>query len=110
MEETIVKRLMTSIECTVCGHHYETDNINVLGHHENLWFLRALCSACHGQCLVAVVIREGKASEVITDLTKAELDRFKNMGVITADEVLEMHNFLKNFDGDFSWLFSRGEL
>ena len=105
MEDGLIKRLMTSVKCSVCGHHFEVDNINILGHREDLWFLRSHCSACHSQCLVVAVIKEGKVPEVITDLTEAELDRFKNVGVLTADEVLDMHNFLKDFSGDFSRLF-----
>jgi len=107
MEESLIKRVMASMKCGVCGQRYEPDNIGVLGHQEDLWFLRVLCSACHTQYLVAAVIREGRAPEVITDLTGAESDKFRNAGRLTADEVLDMHNFLKAFDGDFSRLFSR---
>ena len=105
MEEALIKRLMSSIECGVCGQHYEADSVDVLGHQGDLWFLKALCSACHTRCLVAAVIKEDRVPKAITDLTGAELDRFSNMSGLTADEVLEMHNFLKDFDGDFSRLF-----
>ena len=107
MEEGLIKSLMASIKCGVCGQRYEVDNINVLGHHEDLWFLSASCPACHSRCLVAAVIKEGRVPEVTTDLTQAELDRFRNVGRVTADEVLDMHNFLEDFNGDFSWLFSQ---
>ena len=107
MEEGLIKRLMASIKCGVCGQGYEVGNINVLGHDEDLWFLSALCPACHARCLVAAVIREDRVPEVITDLTKAELDKFRNVSRVTIDEVLDMHNFLKGFDGDFSRLFSQ---
>jgi len=107
VEEGLIKKLMASIKCGVCGQHYEVDNIDVLGHEESLCFLKALCSSCRTQCLVAVVIKEGKVPGVITELTKAELDKFRNMGRLTADEVLDMHNFLKDFNGDFSRLFSQ---
>jgi len=59
---------------------------------------------------VAAVIKEGKVPEVITDLTEAELDKFKNAGSLTDDEVLDMHNFLKGFDGNFSRLFSQRQV
>lgn len=108
MEEGLIKRLMASIKCGVCGQRYEVDNINVLGHQEDLWFLSASCPACHTRCLVAAVIREDRLPEVTTDLTKAELDRFRNVSRVTTDDVLDMHNFLKGFDGDFSQLFSQG--
>ncbi len=107
MEEGLIKRLMASIKCGVCGQRYEIDNINVLGHHEDLWFLNALCPACHARCLVAAVIREGRVPEVTTDLTEAELDRFKSVSRVTTDDMLDMHNLLKGFDGDFSRLFSQ---
>lgn len=107
MEDGLIKRLMTSIKCSVCGQRYEVDNIDVLGHQEDLWFLSVLCPACHARCLVAAVIREDKVPEVTTDLTQAELDRFRNVGRVTTDDVLDMHNFLKDFDGDLSQLFSQ---
>jgi len=99
--------LMASIKCSVCGQHYEVDSINVLGHSQDLWFLRALCSACHAQCLVAAVVKESEMLEVITDLTEAELDKFRNESGLTADDALDMHNFLKDFKGNFSQLFSQ---
>jgi len=107
MEEKLIKRFMTSIKCSVCGQRYEVDNVKVLGQQEDLWFLSVLCSACQTQALVAAVVKEGRAPKVTTDLTEAELDKFKEMDKLTADETLDMHSFLKGFDGDFSQLFSQ---
>ena len=69
--------------------------------------MRALCSACHTQALVAAVIKEDRLPKFITDLTEAELDKFRNIGVLAADEVMDMHNFLKDFSGDVHQLFSQ---
>ena len=107
MEENLIKRLMTGVKCGVCGQHYGAASINVLGHQEDLWLLSALCPACHTRCLVAAVIREDKVAEVITDLTELELEKFRNKAMPTVDELLGMHGFLKDFDGDFSRLFSQ---
>jgi len=106
VEESLVKKLVASVKCSVCGQRYEADNIDVLGHEEDLWFLRVSCPACNTHCLVAAIIREDRVPEVITDLTEAELDRFRNMDWLTPDDVLDMHDFLTDFDGDFSRLFS----
>ncbi len=103
MEERLIKRLMASMKCESCGQHYEVYNIDVLGHREDLWFLRVHCSACHTQCLVAAIVKESRMSEVVTDLSEIELDKFKD-NVIEIDDVLNMHNFLKDFDGNFSQL------
>jgi len=106
VEEDFIRRLIASVKCSVCEQHYEPDNISVLGHQDELWFLRASCSACHTQYLVAAIIKEDRTPELVIDLSEAELDRFSSMGAATADEMLDMHNFLKNFNGDFSQLFN----
>lgn len=106
MEEGLIKKLMTSMTCDSCGHHYEAYNVDVIGHREDLWFLKVLCSACHTQCLVAAVVKQDKALGAVTDLTKAELHKFRD-NVIEVDDVLIMHNFLKEFDGGFSQLFGQ---
>ena len=108
MEEGLIKRLIASIKCGVCGQNYGEDNIDVIEHSEDLWFLRVFCSSCHVKSLVAAIIREDKVAEVITDLTKAELDKFKCVDGVGVDDVLDMHNFLKDFDGDFPRLFQQG--
>ena len=71
-----------------------------------MWFLRVLCSTCHTQCLVAAVVREEGIPEVVSDLTAAELGE-NGAETIGTDDVIAMHNFLKDFDGDFSRLFGQ---
>jgi len=106
LNESIIKKLISSVKCTACGQRYAEDDVKILGHQEDLWFLGVSCSVCHTRCLAAAVIREDRAPEVITDLTKAEQEKFRDVARLTADEVLDMHNFLKDFGGDFSRLFS----
>lgn len=107
MEESLIKRLIASVKCGVCGQRYGLENISILGHRQDLWYMGARCSACRTRSLVAVVVKEDRVREVITDLTDTELDKFRDIGVLTADDVLDMHNFLKEFRGDFSQLLNR---
>ncbi len=109
MEERLIKKLMTSMKCEECGQNYEAYNVDVLGHREDMWFLRVHCATCHTQCLVAAVVREEKASQEVNDLTDAEVDEGQ-LETIKVDDVLDMHNFLIDFDGDFSQLFNQGKL
>ncbi len=109
MEDNLIKRLMTSIKCGVCGRHYEESRINILGHQREMWFLSASCAACGTRCLVAVAVKKDGLPEVVTDLTEAEMSRFWDVAAPIADEVLDMHSFLKDFDGDFGHLFGQEE-
>lgn len=105
MDERLIKRLMTIITCSVCGKRYEGENVRILGRYTDLWFLSVYCTNCHSQSLVAAVLRDGKYPELVTDLTEEEYTKYREMAVVDADDVLDLHNFLREFNGDFSHLF-----
>jgi len=105
MDENFIKQLISSIKCGSCGKNYEEDHIEIIEHKEEMWFLRVSCSSCHLKCLVAAIIREDGESEVVTDLTLDELKKFDKIESISEDDLLNMHDFLKDFDGDFPRVF-----
>jgi hypothetical protein len=106
VNESDIKKVMASTKCSSCAQRYEIENIEVLGHHEDMWFMSVFCVACRAQYLVTAVIDEEGAPETVTDLSAAEVEKFRNAESLKVDEVLDMHRFLKKFDGDFSRLFS----
>jgi hypothetical protein len=106
MGEHGIKRLMTSVKCSSCGQNYIARNVQILGHHHGLWFISAYCSSCHTHYLLVATVNEQK-TDIVTDLTESEFDRFKKSFAPTADDILDMHGFLKTFQGDFAQLFGR---
>lgn len=109
MEEPTIKKLMTSAKCSGCGQRYEAENIEVIGHYNNLWFMRVFCLACRAHYLVTAMVDDEVAGEKVTDLSVAEMEKFREAGGLKSDEILDMHDFLKEFDGDFLQLFSEGK-
>lgn len=105
MEKGLLKKLFASIKCGYCGQSFGKGDIEVLGNKEDMWFLRVRCSSCHSHCLAAAIITKGKSTGLVTDLTEDETGKFAGMDEVGADDVLNMHEFLKDFDGDFSCLF-----
>jgi len=104
LEEGRIRKLMATMKCSACGQNYESHDIEILGHRAELWFMRVHCEACKTHVLVAAVVKESKAPAV-SDLSKGEYLRFKNLGAVANDELLDMRNFLKDFDGDFQKIF-----
>ncbi len=112
--EKVVKRLMAAVKCTACGSPYESDRIKVLGHREELWFLTVTCGRCQTQSLMAALLKDANGSSAtLTRISvpgkplppqevTPEPDVEVSSRPITADDVLEMHRFLQDFDGDFS--------
>ena len=105
MEGKFIRQLLSTMKCGICGQRYEASNIQVLGHRDDLWFLGVYCSTCRSQGLVAAVIKEGRLPELVTDLTEEEFSKFSRIDSVGVDDMLDLHNFLKDFDGDFSQLF-----
>jgi hypothetical protein len=107
MQEEAVKKLIASLKCSSCGRSYREADIDIIEHKEEVWFLKVLCPACHVRSLVAAIIREDAAPPVITDLTAAEMESFRDAASIGEDDLLEMHAFLKDFDGGPTDLFGQ---
>ncbi len=101
MEESLIKKLLASIKCSVCGRRYEAGNVSIIGHRQETWYLRAQCPACHAHSLVTAVLKEESLPQSLTDLSEYEQRKFKNTQ-ISGDDVLDMHNALKDFGGDLS--------
>lgn len=106
MEEAFLKRLFSTVKCGLCGQSYEAENINILGHQKELWFLNVACTHCQTQGLIAAVVKQGIIGEVITDLVEQEYAKFAQGETVGIDDVLDMHNSLKDFQGDLLDLFS----
>jgi len=107
MDEKFIKKLVSALKCGVCGQQYEGSSFSVLGHRNEMWFLNVTCPTCQTQAMMAIVVKEGKPAKIVTELTEAELAKFAQESTLESDDVIDIHNFLKSFDGDFSKLFGK---
>jgi hypothetical protein len=96
-----IKHLITNIKCAVCQSHYETEDIHIIDHRDDLWVMAVSCGQCHTRGLIFAIIKETEESESIAELTPEEWIKFREMSQVDADDVLDMHEFLRDFDGDF---------
>ena len=108
IEEHLIKKLLSIIKCSVCGQPYESGGINVVGHKSDIWFIKVNCMACQSRALVAIKVDEERIKP-ISDLLSDEQERFVDYSKLSADDFLEMHQFLNTFNGDFKALFHTSE-
>jgi len=102
VEDGHMQRLVATLQCGSCGRRYPPDNVTVLEEEDGLWLFSAVCGACHVGSVVAVVIRDDAPE---TDLTPAERARFRALGPVSGDDLLDARDFLTRFHGDISGLF-----
>jgi hypothetical protein len=107
--EDLVKQIMTSLKCEVCELPYEEENICILGFIGETWIIQINCRGCHSQSLVAVSVGRSdspaaKDHPYLIDLKPNEVVEFKYI-IITNDDLLDMHNYLAEFEGNISQLW-----
>jgi hypothetical protein len=103
--------------CSVCHREYGPDDVHVLSKKPDMWMMVVQCTDCHARSFVAAVLNDGDPDEArlalrqLTTETSSELIHESSTESIlgppvSAIDVLEMHEFLADFDGDFRALFS----
>ena len=103
MEEEYMKDFISGLHCGFCGEQCLPDNIDLMEHNGDQWVFSVFCNSCKKQGYVTAILKKGEEPGFHPELTMEELNKF---GIpVSSDEILDMHNFLKEFDGDFSELF-----
>jgi transcription elongation factor Elf1 len=110
---------LTSFTCPACGRRYRGSRIKLLAEREGLFFVDLDCSRC-GSHTVAIVTVESDDNELsIIDASDIELavdlepehlgeELPENLQLVTADDVLDMHQLLAGYDGDMKDLLAAG--
>jgi len=104
MTGQVVRQLISVLKCTSCGCSYRETDVNILSRKDNAWLVNVQCSFCGSLNLVAAVVERLGHEPAATDLTPDECARFANAPAINANDVLNIHYFLEEFDGDFKRL------
>ena len=92
-------------KCSVCGANHAGSDMRVLGKLESAWIVRVTCAKCDTAFKLLVVVDEQRAA---ISPVKEEPERPKRPAV-SADEVIDAHEFLESYRGDVRTLFARGD-
>jgi hypothetical protein len=117
-EKQIKRIVLDRMErCSVCHRGFEPDDVHVLSRKSDMWMLMVSCGECQARNFVAAVIGDGDAEEAQLALrrlgeehvrTRTDIEP-EDEGVpgepVSVDDVIEIHQFLQGFDGDFKALF-----
>jgi hypothetical protein len=89
-----------------CGQTYAAEDFTLVHRWQDVWVLSTRCRTCDDACHVVIFMRLDAKDEPVVDLTPEELKSAKTWPPITADDVLDVHELLQEFDGDLKTLFS----
>jgi hypothetical protein len=117
-EKQIKRIVLDRMErCSVCHRGFEPDDVHVLSRKSDMWMLMVSCGECQARNFVAAVIGDGDAEEAQLALRRLGEEHVRTRTDIepededvpgepvSVDDVIEIHQFLEAFDGDFKALF-----
>ena len=117
-EKQIKRIVLDRMErCSVCHRGFEPDDVHVLSRKSDMWMLMVSCGECQARNFVAAVIGDGDAEEAQLALRRLGEEHVRTRTdfepedegepgePVSVDDVIEIHQFLQGFDGDFKALF-----
>ncbi|MBC7232164.1 MAG: hypothetical protein H5T68_02835 [Chloroflexi bacterium] len=109
IQAMLIKYLVAHTQCSGCGRRYKPSDVQIHERHGDVWLASVTCSACGLRGLIMAAIRSQEAEE-LEPLFEEEVEEgvaLREMEPISADDVLDFHRFIQEFDGDMEELFRR---
>ena len=94
--EQLIRYLVDHLRCVACRRQYSIDDFQVLEKGTSMLILLMTCHHCQAQGLLMAFVQdqETKSRRV------RQTEDHHELGPITADDVLDVHRFLLDFEGD----------
>ncbi len=109
--QELIKNIQTMMRCPSCGANYQENHIHFLGQLDMAALIQLDCESCGLPVMATIVISGGKeqqAPKLLSDVTAEDLKGKDAKNPVTSDHVVDAHQFLKEFDGNFEQLFKTG--
>ena len=103
----MILQLINNLRCVECGRLYDAEDFALLRRRENVWLLSARCRHCNELCQVVILLPTAEETEISSELSIEEAKTIADLPPISSDDVLDLHLFMQDFDGDFELLFAR---
>jgi hypothetical protein len=136
-QERIIRRLFTEKRCHRCGRPYDAEQVLVLARRSEVWMVMISCQECEQKETYVVkfppqmqgrrrvtsyrLSRPPASTPLSQEPGDPQQKRPESLDMsaaprppaatqpVSADDVLDMHLFLENFNGDFQRLFAEVE-
>ena len=102
----LVIQLVRQLRCMACNRPYDPEDFALIHRWQEVWVLSTRCRHCDELCHVVIFMQLDPEPEPVMDLTPEEAQTAAERPPITADDVLDVHLLLHEFDGDFQALLA----
>ncbi len=104
-----IELLSVILHCPVCSNKYNAEQTSIIESKEaekydnSSILVHTECERCKSSVVFSISLDGPEIFSVgmVTDLNSTDAKKFRDGGFVTLDEVIEFHEFLNEFDGDF---------
>ena len=103
---------LASFGCAACGQAYGEGHIRLIAQREELFFVDLSCDHCGSQAVAIVTIQvDGETATLeggeLVRVEEHDLNAIADGPPVSADDVLDVHELLDDFEGDVHTLMAR---
>ena len=113
---TIIKNIKQQMTCSHCQANFINEDIQVVSVNNNKAIMVIRCNECGGPVMITASLTSGKISNTSKEDMIEVLPQLEDIpectaehGEILVDDVVDIHEYLKNFEGSFSEVFEKEE-
>ncbi len=103
--QELIRSIKSLMRCPNCGSSYRTSSIQLLEEMDMACLIHLECKQCGMPVLATIIAKTERVEQpkIMTNIGVKEVDLTgeEKLSQVTVDDVINMHEFLKNFDGDF---------
>lgn len=93
--------------CPVCGRSLKGCDVQVLSHEEERFHLQVTCAQCQVTFIVVLAIAGGAVEEIDATTPEPEAEPMVAAEPISVDEIIDLHLFLKGYQGTLTELIQQ---
>jgi hypothetical protein len=93
--------------CPVCGRSLKGCDVQVLSHEDERFHLQVTCAQCQVTFIVVLAIAGGAVEEIETTAAEPVAEPVVAAEPISVDEIIDLHLYLKNYQGTLKELIQQ---
>ncbi|MSU76120.1 hypothetical protein EXS54_01455 [Patescibacteria group bacterium] len=106
--QELIKNIQSMMRCPSCGASYTENQIHFLGQLDMAALIQLDCQSCGLPVMATIVVSDKnqvQAPKLMSDISTEEMRDVKNHDPVSSDHIVDVHSFLKDFDGNFEQAF-----
>ncbi len=95
----VIRNIKSHVNCPQCDNSYSNDDINVISAVGEKCVIVAQCDYCKTSILITANL--SMAGQEPNPSIKTSVQSMETKEIVTSDDVMDVHQFLKDFKGNF---------